>query len=106
MSHAVNFSSSTAFLTNCSFYNGFSPEDGAIHIHSSNVTFHGISSFVNNSALYRGGAIYAIKSKLIFTGTNNFQGTKYMTTQNTFNGGGAVLSFNSTINFYGFTNFT
>ena len=45
----------------------------AIHTFGSNVlSFNGTTNFINNSAYYGGGAIYADESKLSFSGTVNF----------------------------------
>ena len=66
-SSAISIIHSQAAVINCSFYDGRSHEGGAIYVRLSNVTFCGDNLFSNNKASYFGGAIFSIKSSLVFS---------------------------------------
>ena len=65
-SRAISIINSQAAVVNCSFYDGYSYEGGAIYVLLSNVIFCGDNLFRNNKAIY-GGAIFSNESSLVFS---------------------------------------
>lgn len=47
-----------AIITSCLFHSNFATNGGGIHLYSNNIVSFGGIEFVNNSATYKGGALY------------------------------------------------
>ena len=103
-SGVVALSSNVTFTGNITFLENFATlYGGGIYISNNSVfNFSGIINFIKNSAGDGGGAICALGTNVLsISGTSNFTGNSA-----TNYGGGILLSSNSALGFVGTTNFT
>ncbi len=107
-SHAIEASSSSINIANCSFSNGFLINGGAISAFDSDLSFFGETRFENNTADFSGGAIYANNSALSFNGdiyfSRNRAGARYFPSDYDV-GGGGIYAWQTTISLNGHSEF-